>query len=88
MSATTGSYQERQRVLARGQVQAAAQAVAVKEKELQVARDALDDAIARACNEASIAVSEVAQAADVSRQTAYTAARRAHERRHPQRPFE
>lgn len=62
--------------------------VARLEAELRAARATADDAIARAINEASIPVSEAAQAADVSRQTAYTAARRAHERRHPRRPFE
>jgi len=58
------------------------------EAGLRVARESLDDALARATSEASVQVSVVAAAAQVSRQTVYTAARRAHERRHPRLPFD
>jgi hypothetical protein len=79
---------DRQRATLRREIFRAAELVRNDEARLKAHRQALDDAMASAVNDWSLPVSHVAEAAHVSRQTVYTAAKRHHEFLNPGLPFE
>ncbi len=58
------------------------------ERDLRHARRHLDLVIGEAINDHAASVADAAAAAGVPRDDAYAAARRHHDRRHPDRPFD